>query len=338
MDNAENKKGGSKGSNHADELLTQLGNRTTPDAQKSAESKAVVKAHWQQQIQKHKKARQAQHKKYLWPMAASFLLVASLLLFRNQTEKTTIEPVFLASIAAYQGEVSIQQIGGKFKELRSDSPLKQGTQLQTDDDSFLSMKLLDNSEIRLAANTTLILRTGSIELKQGQLYHDTDSAFKAMPLTIETEYGKIKHIGTRYLVNAKADQVDVAVRSGKVKVSNDHAVEEVLNSQQKIQLMDSENSGISPIAANDPIWDWTFKAQAEFKLNQKSLHDFVEWYAHQTGIQVDWNQLESQTKRVKLNGSIKNMNAEQAIKTVFLSTQYFYHIKNGVLQITAQAN
>lgn len=325
----------SKDSTKVETLLEQLGSRTSPDKQKSEASKAAVKAHWQQQVKTHNQKKQ---KKYLWPMAASFLLLASLLLIRNNIQSPAIEPVLLASISAYQGDVSIQQTGGSFNTLHNDSPLKHGTQLKTDDDSFLSIKLLDNSEIRLAANTTLTMRIGSIELKQGQLYHDTDSAFKALPLTIKTQHGQIQHIGTRYLVNAQTNHVDVAVRSGKVKVSNNQAAEQVLNSKQKIQLIDGENSTVTPVATNDAIWGWTFKAQAEFDLNQKSLHDFIQWYAHQTGIQVDWNQLESQSKRVRLNGSIKNMAAEEAIKTVFLSTQYSYRIEDGVLQITTQPN
>jgi hypothetical protein len=77
-------------------------------------------------------------------------------------------------------------------------------------------------------------------------------------------------------------------------------------------------------------------AQTDFDLSNRSLYDFVQWYAHQAGLVVDWQNTESSSKRVRLQGNIKNMSQEQAIKTVFYSTQYDYAIADGVLQISHQ--
>ena len=319
----------------AEKLLAQMGSRTVPDVNKTAASKAAVRSHWQQTVQQNKQQNQ---RNYVWAVAASIMLMASLLVLNlNQTPENSASTL-LASVSSFTGDVQWQQANGDWQALQNSDSINAGSVIKTAAQSYLTLTLTDQSEIRLAANSEIMALPAVIELRIGQLYHDTDESITASPLTIQTSQGTVEHIGTRYLVSSQPDEVKVAVRSGKVKMTT-HAQglsEHLLSSNQLAVLNVNEDTVISDISSYDDLWDWTFMAQADFDLSNRSLYDFVQWYAHQAGLVVDWQNTESSSKRVRLQGNIKNMSQEQAIKTVFYSTQYDYAIADGVLQISHQ--
>ncbi|MCB1583947.1 MAG: FecR domain-containing protein [Xanthomonadales bacterium] len=316
-----------------DALLKQIGSRTTPDAELTAKSKAKVQQHWQQMVQKQ---RQQRKQKYLWAMAASVLMVftVSLMNFNQPTPQPAATP--FAVVQNSQGTAEYQQ-GNQWLPIEPNSTLVTGTRIRTLNDSHLNIQLSDHSELRIASNTSLTTGSNMIELQHGQIYHDTDVAQQAAALTIKTSQAEVQHIGTRYLVNKQNDVLKVAVRSGQVNMTSEDASDATtLQSNQVATLGTTGETKISTVNSYDGLWDWTFSAQPAYALNGKSLYEFVKWYAHQTGLTIDWQNLESPAKRVRLQGDIHNMTSEQAIKTVFYATQYTYSIEDGVLQIKQQ--
>ena len=319
----------------AEKLLAQMGSRTIPDAHKAAASKAAVRAHWQQAVQQNKQQKQ---RPYVWAVAASIMLMTSFIIINLNPVSDNSNTDMLASVTSFSGDVQWQQANGDWQALHTNDAIHAGSVIKTSDNSFLTITLTDASEIRVAANSEIMTLPKVIELRTGQLYHDTDESITASPLIIQTSQGTVEHIGTRYLVSSQPDEVKVAVRSGQVKMTTDTQgqTEQVLSSNQLAVLNANKDTVISHISSYDDLWDWTFMAQADFDLSNRSLYDFVQWYAHQAGLVVDWQNTESSSKRVRLQGNIKNMSQEQAIKIVFYSTQYDYAIADGVLQISHQ--
>jgi hypothetical protein len=324
---------------NVDQLLAQMGSRTQPNAVQTENSKAAVKAHWQKMVQQKK---QQQQKKYLWALAASVLLTASLVIFNLNTVPVTTAPMQLATVSNYSGDVQIRQkIDNTWHTLQANETVFSNSMFKTTDDSYVALKLTDGSEIRIADNTQLSWSEQTITLLQGKIYHDTDDALatEVAPLTIATVNGSVQHIGTRYMVSQNGNDVAVAVRSGSVKLTaaNTQTAEELTIEHSQLAKINQQGEvAVEPVTAFDPLWDWTFVAQAGFDLENKSLFQFVQWFAEQSGLTVDWQNHESQTKRVRLQGNIKNMQPELAINTVFQSTQFNYEIENGVLQINNQ--
>ncbi len=316
-----------------DTLLKKIGPRTMPDAELTAKSKDKVHQHWQQMVQRQKKQRK---QKYIWAMAASVLLIftVSLLNFNQPLNQTTIQP--FAVVQNYQGTMEYQN-GNQWLPLKPSSTINPNTRIRTAENSHLNIRLNDHSELRIAANTSLLTGEDFIELNYGQIYHDTDVTQQARPLTIKTDHAQINHIGTRYMVSNQNDTLKVAVRSGQVNLKSQAANDaKIIESEQLATLSSSGDSKVSTISSYDALWDWTFAAQSGYSLKNKSLYEFVQWYAGQTGLTVDWQNFESSSKRVRLQGDIQNMTAEQAIETVFYATQYTYSIDQGVLQIKQQ--
>ncbi len=323
-----------------DRLLKQVGPRTQPNVKQAANSKAKVRQHWQQAVLKQQQIQQ--RRRVNWAIAASLMLMATATLFTFNQSTVNDEPMMFANLSNFSGDVQVRDaLDDSWRAVQANQTIQSGTAIKTNSsNSYLTMQLNDNSEIRMAGNTELVINPQQLELTKGQIYHDTDESFKAAPLVIKTNHGYVQHIGTRYMVSNDQNATRVAVRSGQVKLtsidSNQTQTDQTLEQNQLATLSNNNPVTLSAISAHDNLWNWTFMAQNTFSLDNKSLYEFVDWYTQQTGLAVDWQGLESPSKRVRLQGNIKNMTAEQAIQTVFYSTQYNYSINDGVLQINKQ--
>ncbi len=319
-------------STNIESLLKQLNTRTSPDKTKAADTKARVKEQWQQMVKQQQKAKLQRR---VWVLAASIMIATTLSLFIFDNLDTSEKVSFVATINDYSGSIRIKPENAPWINLKELSDLAKGVTIKTADASFLSLVLQDDSELRINENTELYFQADGVELIYGQIYHDTDFTQKAKPLKIKTTQGFIEHIGTRYLVSSLNNQVQIAVRSGEVKFSSNitHENDQLIKDNQMLNVAANKSAELSSIDSYDNLWDWTFQAQAGYELEGKSLFNFITWYAHQTGLSIDWNGLKFKSKNVKLHGNIKNISSEQAIRTVFLSTQFNYSINDGVLQI-----
>ncbi|MCX7554198.1 FecR domain-containing protein [Marinicella sp. S1101] len=315
-------------------LLKKVDSRTTPSEEMSVVAKENVRRHWQQMVVKKK---QPNKQRYVWAMAASVVFAAVLTIFTLQQQEPILVAKQIASISGFSGSVQFKTKGKAWQSLAIETEFNANTTIKTSDSGYLALTLADRSELRVDNNTELTIDSGTINLIKGNIYHDTDDVTQTLPLLIQTNQGIVQHVGTRYVVSQKADQLNVAVRNGKVKftATSDQNKQHTINANQ---LLTSSDAMIQVSAVNpyDSVWGWTFKSQANYQLDGKSLYEFVTWFARQTGLDVDWSGLQSNAKRIRLSGNIKNISSDQAIKTVFLSTQLNYNINNGVLQITTE--
>ncbi len=151
-------------------LLKNLDSRTTPNRQKAADSKAAVRSHWQQAVKQHKQTQRT----YIWAAAASLMLMSSIIFLNINQRPDSLDGGFLASVEGFSGQVQWQQADGAWQDMQLDDPIKAGSVIKTAGQSYLTLKLTDQSEIRLAANSEIMTQAGVIELRIGQLYHDTD--------------------------------------------------------------------------------------------------------------------------------------------------------------------
>jgi hypothetical protein len=315
--------------NTVEDLLKAHGKRTQPDDLMKKRAMNNVKAHWQANLerqQKHKKQKQAR----LYKMAASVMLMVSAVFLMQYNFQDT-NPQIIKDLYS-KGEVQVSVDGINWKTTNKE-PLVDEMWIKTNDSSFATLTLMDNSQLRLDHKTQLqLLSASQITLHTGEIYHDADDSTSTSPLMINTSLGSIQHIGTRYLVSKTESDLKVSVRNGLVKVSGDIMTKHVASGKQ-LSMDSTGNHNEINIAAYDSIWNWTKEAGKPFKTKDKSLNAFIQWYAHENGYQIDWNALESKTKKVQLSGNISSLVKSQQIKAIFLSTKFDYQINQGILSI-----
>ncbi len=311
-----------------DELISTFGKRVMPDEQVMEKARLNVKTHWQASAKKQKRQRT---RLTLMRMAASFVALAAVLFF-IKGNVFNIQPVNMGKVLFAQGSVQISDDKLNWHSLELSESIQTDSWIKTQEDSFINFALSDQSQIRLNANTTLHLDSlMQINLLKGEIYHDADTQ-NALQLVIKTPFGKVEHIGTRYAVTVNDSALIVKVRNGLVKLASD-AITTTLEKGELLELNHQGQFVEKSITAYDDNWSWTKQAMSLAKINHQSLAQFVSWYAHENGLEVQWNNLQNKAKHIELTGDFAQLSDEQLLKTVFLSTKFDFEINQGILAL-----
>ena len=318
-----------KEKNTIDDLLTTHGKRTQPDDLMKKRAMKNVKAHWQANLERQQ-AQKKQKQSHMFKIAASIMVIVSAV-FLMQYNFRDSNPQIIKDYYA-NGLVQVSSDGIKW-QAANQQPLVEDMWVKTNDNSFVTLTLKDNSQLRLNHNTQLqLLNASQVTLHNGEVYHDADDASISTSLKINTSLGNIQHIGTRYMVNKTESDLQVSVRNGLVEIRNNDFTKQVSSGKQ-LSVNSNGTQNEKGIAAYDDFWNWIQDAGKPFQVKDKTLNDFIVWYAHENGYQIDWNSLKGKTKRVELTGNVSGLSNSQQIKTIFLSTKFDYQINQGILSI-----
>ena len=311
-----------------DELISTFGKRVMPDDKVMENARANVHVHWQTSVKKQKQQRT---RLSLMRMAASFVALAAVLFF-VKGNLFNAHAVNMGEVLFAQGQVQISDDQLNWHAISLNETIQTDTWIKTNQTSFINFALSDQSQIRLNANTILHLDSlQQINLLKGEIYHDADTQ-NAKQLLIKTPFGNVEHIGTRYAVSVNDSALTVKVRNGLVKLASD-AITTTLEKGELLELNRQGQFVEKSITPYDNTWSWTKQAMNLAKLNHQSLAQFVTWYAHENGLEVQWNNLQSKAKNINLTGDFSKLNDEQLLKTVFLSTKFDFEINQGILSI-----
>jgi len=311
-----------------DELISTFGKRTMPDEVVMEKARVNVRAHWQTSI---KTQRGQRTRLSLIRIAASFVAFAAVLFFvkGNLFNAATVN---MGEVLFAQGHVQISDDQMNWHALNQNATIQINTWIKTKQDSFVNFALSDQSQIRLNSNTILHLDSlMQINLLKGEIYHDADTQ-NANQLVIKTPFGDIEHIGTRYAVSVNDSALTVKVRNGLVKLAS-NALTTTLQKGDLLELNHQGQFVEKSITPYDVKWSWTKHAMNTASINHQSLAEFVSMYAHENGLEVQWNNLQSKARRIDLTGDFTKLNDQQLLKTVFLSTKFDFEINQGILTL-----
>jgi len=311
-----------------DELIGAFGKREAPSTETMKQAQIRVKSHWQTSIKKQKTVKMRQS---FLRIAASFVLFGLTIFFIQNSMKST-QRLSVATPLFAQGSLQVSSDNQNWSTLKPNDVIKEGQWLKLGQESYANLSLNDTSQLRINQNTVIHFdNANQIELIEGEIYHDADNSQSA-PLLIKTSLGTIQHIGTRYAVSKKEGNLEVKVRSGSVQIVADNLKKDITKNQ-RIAIHKDGSINESTVKAYDPDWKWTLSANKNLETNHKSLNEFILWFAHENGYEIDWNRQKLQTKRVLLSGDFENLSSEELLKTVFLSTKFDFSINQGILKI-----
>ena len=202
-----------------EELLRQVGARDEPAADMMREVESAVHAEWQGMLQERRRKRRF----VTFGVAASALLaIGAGVLGVRYLEPTT--PIQVAEITRVDGHLLVRPQSQAAREIAVAQSVSTGETIQTDDRSRAAMQFGDGVSLRLDHDTIVkVASADELVLTAGALYVDSGVETQGKthtPLTITTDAGSVRHVGTQYQVRTHADEMEVSVREGRVMIAN----------------------------------------------------------------------------------------------------------------------
>jgi ferric-dicitrate binding protein FerR (iron transport regulator) len=309
-------------------LLSRAGARSMPPARIEAEVRAAVHAEWLH-LTHARKARQRKR----WLAAAAILIgmFAGGWLSHNMisTSSNAVAPAVIATLTYTQGGATLNDAG-----ISNDKLIHAGDQLHTDAKGGVRITLISGLNIRVAPNSMLHwVNASRVQLIRGGLY--VDSHADAAAFIIHTAQGDVSHVGTRYLVDADAQSLRIAVRSGRVAIKAGHA-QLAVNAWQQLQLGADGQVVRSDLRLDDSHWQWAAALAAPFVLENRSVAEFLQWAADETGYQLSYENdtIATLARHTLLHGPQTSLAPLQAVQTILATTDLRARVEGRQLRIT----
>ena len=301
-----------------EELLRQVGARDEPAAEMMQEVQAAVHAEWQSMLQERRQRRRI----VIFGVAASALLAVGVATLGVRYLGPA--PTRVAQITRIDGHLRVRPQAQATRELALSQGVSTGETLQTDDRSRAALQFGDSVSLRLDHSTIVqIASAEELVLTAGALYVDSGADSRALQaLTIRTDAGSVRHIGTQYQVRAHADEMEVSVREGRVMIANAAGTSSGV-AGDKIRVTPRGEVVRGTVAAHDPVWQWAAHAAPLFDINDRTFAAFAEWVARETGRKVVYasSAAQSTANGVRLRGSIAGLDPDTALNAVLSTTQ-----------------
>jgi ferric-dicitrate binding protein FerR (iron transport regulator) len=197
----------------------------------------------------------------------------------------------------------------------------------------IHLSLPDGVTARLDAKTRLrTLSPTILELDRGAVYVDTGEGHHKA-IEVQTSVGTVRDIGTRFAVRiVERSTLLVRVRDGAVLTEQGGRTYRTQSGQELILRRDgtSERREAAPYG---PEWDWVVKAAPGFDIEGRTLREFLDWVARETGWRIVLADagLEDSAAQTVLHGSIGKLPPDQAPFAVLPGAGLEGKIENGAL-------
>lgn len=308
-----------------EQLLREVGRRDAPAAEVEAAVRRAVHREWRAVVEQ--RARRKRWVAYSMAAGVAAVLLSAVLLFRQSAAPVT-QPALVASVVrvhsdTHAGVVQVSTDGSLWRDVRAGELLKSGAQLRTDAATRAALDFGNGLSVRIDSGSLLTLASADrAELARGRIYVDAPPA-RHVPLTVQTKFGAIEHLGTQYQASVTGESLVVSVREGRVAVAA---------SNDKLQVAANESVALSgdgvvtrqSIAPTDASWQWTARIAPAFDIENATLADFLAWVARETGRKLTYatGDVRRQSEALTLRGSIAGLDPDQALAAVLATTEF----------------
>lgn len=191
-----------------------------------------------------------------------------------------------------------------------------------------SLRIDEGSSVRLVERDRLVLAAGRIYADTGEFVYRNGG------LVVETGLGSVEDIGTRFSVAVGSELLDVAVREGRVDVTQS-AVEHVAVAGERLLLGNDGETERREVAPDSDFWRWATALAPDFDIENRSLLEFLKWVARETGLELEFANTDTRMSamRTDLHGSINDFTPLEALESVLATTAFSYRIDGNRLVI-----
>jgi ferric-dicitrate binding protein FerR (iron transport regulator) len=156
-------------------------------------------------------------------------------------------------------------------------------------------------KLRIDTHTRLVFEGARrLRLEAGAIYFDsrhepsakegdgdpkTRPQGRAVPIVVETAVATLTNLGTAYQARISGNGIEVAVRSGVVRVDRRRGPPLEVRDGELLRLSGPqvETASAEP---TDPLWSWSRELGPPFVAEGRTLGDFLDWFEHETGLEA----------------------------------------------------
>jgi ferric-dicitrate binding protein FerR (iron transport regulator) len=293
-----------------------------PRPEAMAKAYATLKADWQAQTQ----ARVRRRRQRVWLSAVASVAVVAVAVMTLTVQQPTGFGVALAS-----GAVTID--GERFATPQN---LALAEELDMVVDEVTRFKLDNGTDLRLAEGTRIRwYAPDRVFMQAGQIYVNTHDQAE---FSVHTTLGRVRDIGTRYMVSLQTQALEVAVREGAAQVSSKHGIVLASADQQSsvsaVVHIDRSGAKQSREPSSAARWDWIHEASAGYE--SRVLPEVLSQIGRDLGKPVIYASrgVQATIAAEQVQGDLTNLAPYQALELVTKSAGLSWRELDQSIQIT----
>lgn len=317
-------------------LLELAGPRPKPPEAVEREVRRAAHAAWRQKIEERARARSRQR----WRLAAAAVLAvgigAALWALLGHDAVPSGVPV-VAAVETAHGDVQARTDDGT-RSLAPGADIAIGSVVETGARGRAALRLTDGTSVRIDAGSRLRLAsTDEMSLDAGAIYLDTGGRVPGIrhPLAVRTDFGVARDLGTQFELRISDESLRVQVREGRVEVDTGAGAHSAAAGVALVVRADGRAQRES-IASHGAGWSWVLDASPPFELDGKSLAQYLEWVARETGWRVRYAdpELERESDSITLHGTIAGLRPDETPEVVLPGSALSYRLDGGTLVVS----
>ena len=178
-------------------------------------------------------------------------------------------------------------------------------------------------------------------MRSGRIYFDsmpvlstaTRVALEAGGFTVDTDHGRVEHIGTQFMVRAEPTALTVSVREGQVTIdgrTHDHTA----SAGEEVTLAGRRGPTVLSISSSGKYWFWLERTAPAIDVDGRSLHEFLLWVSRELGLDLQFEgAAEAVARKAILRGSI-DAEPTAALRQRLATAAFSYRIDEGVIYVS----
>ena len=196
-----------------------------------------------------------------------------------------------------------------------------------------------STDLRLAPGTRIVWQEGPrLRLEHGRIYVDTRDQGH---LTVVTDLGTVRDVGTRFLVDRTGSVLNVAVRSGETRIDSDHGSYSIRGDGSVAEVIRVTTQGMDRRSepASDERWMWIHEVPAGYR--ERRLSALLPAIARDLGLKLVYADrgVEATTLNLSLSGDdLQGLPPRQALEVAVAASGLDASIENHSLIVRLQAS
>lgn len=313
-------------------LVRAAGSRPIGDAERMHRVRAAVHDAWRDVNRQRARRRRHALGALLVAAAAAVVIVVALARRTESPLRVLPPPAPAARLTAATGVITQ---GESRAPVNVGDEAAVGSAFETGAGALATFSLLDGGEVRANEQTRIrFIGVREIQVERGAIYLDGGSRHRS--LVVQTPFGAVRDVGTRFEVAAVDGAWRVRVREGLVLVERGD-VRRQAGAGQELMIESSGRIVERPAATYGADWNWVVHAAPAFQIEGRTLPEFLDWVVRESGRRIEFSsdELRGRTSGTILHGSIDNLTAEEALGVVLPTCGFSHRIESQRVLVTS---